>query len=296
MRLVVKQNDSTISEFRFAKGPIYIGRHRNSQIFLQHRAVSRQHAVIYQQEDEQWLVEDLDSPNKTYLNDEAIHRSELKTGDVIRVVDFSIEVNVDEDEENAHPMDMEDTFTKTAYNLESSLVTGVQDVVIRKPEAEQAPGVQLPAQSLMDLAEAAEIISDATNPDELVLALLNVVLKQFDANRVWCALRMSPAGPMTAHAGKGRDGKPVEVETVKLKDKITQAVDRGQYMVMPGVASEGEDEEPVGSAMIAPILRPSGCFGVVYVDNEAGQGHFGLSELDHLTMLTIHTAGTMRKL
>ncbi|MHC4215493.1 MAG: FHA domain-containing protein, partial [Planctomycetota bacterium] len=51
MRLTVKQNESTINEFEFQQSPIYIGRHANSQIYLGHRAVSRQHAVIFQDKD-----------------------------------------------------------------------------------------------------------------------------------------------------------------------------------------------------------------------------------------------------
>lgn len=296
MRLVVKQNESTISEFRFAKGPIYIGRHRNSQIFLQHRAVSRQHAVIYQQEDETWTVEDLDSANKTYVNDEPIHRSELKTGDVIRVADFCIEVNLEQDVEEVKPIDMEDTLTKTAYNLEASLATPPHDIVVRQPEAAHAPAMRLPASRLTDFSEAAESISEVGSPDEIVVTLLNILLEQFKANRVWCALRTGPAGPMTAHAGRQKDGKPVELDAIRLRDKVTQAVEKRQYLVLPRVAAEIEQEEKIRSAMIAPILRPSGCFGILYVDNSIDQGHYSLSDLDYLMLLTIHTAAAMRKL
>jgi pSer/pThr/pTyr-binding forkhead associated (FHA) protein len=51
MRLVVKQNGRTVNEFRFTKGPIYIGRQESSQVFLHDGAVSRQHAVIFNTQD-----------------------------------------------------------------------------------------------------------------------------------------------------------------------------------------------------------------------------------------------------
>ena len=66
MRLVVKQGDRTVNELQFEKGPIYIGRHSNSQVFLPDKTVSRQHAVIYNTKDGQWVVEDLESANKTF--------------------------------------------------------------------------------------------------------------------------------------------------------------------------------------------------------------------------------------
>ena len=95
MRLVVKQNGETVNEFRFTKGPIYIGRQEKNQITLPNPAVSRQHAVLFNTQDGKWTVEDLDSANKTYLNDQAIHKVEIKTGDCLRIVDFTIEINIE---------------------------------------------------------------------------------------------------------------------------------------------------------------------------------------------------------
>ena len=39
-----------------------------------------------------WVVEDLNSANKTFLNDNVIHKAELNDDDVVRIADFSIEV------------------------------------------------------------------------------------------------------------------------------------------------------------------------------------------------------------
>lgn len=80
MRLVVKQDGRKVNELQFTAGPVYIGRGVNSQVFLPDRAVSRQHAVIFTTQDGKWMVEDLDSANKTYLNDKQIHKVEVKKG------------------------------------------------------------------------------------------------------------------------------------------------------------------------------------------------------------------------
>ena len=45
MRLVIRRESSLINDLRFDHGPIYIGSHRKSQVFLPDRGVSRQHAV-----------------------------------------------------------------------------------------------------------------------------------------------------------------------------------------------------------------------------------------------------------
>ncbi|MFZ0035088.1 MAG: FHA domain-containing protein [Sedimentisphaerales bacterium] len=94
MRLLVKQGERTINECHFDKGPICIGRH-TSQVILPGRAVSRQHAVIQNPNPGVWIIEDLGSSNKTYLNNVEIQKSEIKTGDTIRISDFHINVDFD---------------------------------------------------------------------------------------------------------------------------------------------------------------------------------------------------------
>jgi len=53
------------------------------------------------------------------------------------------------------------------------------------------------------------------------------------------------------------------------------------------------EQQGVRSAMIAPIMDPTGCFGVIYVDNALEQQPYTLSDLDYLMMLAIHTAAIL---
>jgi len=295
MRLTVKQSDSTINEFQFGRGPIYIGRHLNSQIFLRDRAVSRQHAVIFQTEDGKWMVEDLDSANKTYLNDDAVHKAEVKTGDILRICDFTIEIDLEEDADVEKPIDLEDTLTKTAYSMKAALATPPHEIIVRKPNEGHAPAMRLPAQRLTDFSYATEMLCKANDLDELLLALLDITLKQFSAAHAWCALRRRTAGPMTHHAGKQPDGRRVELNDIKLNDKITQAVEEGQFLVLPRVSAQTEEEQGIRSAIIAPIMRPDGCFGILYVDNAMDREHYSLSDLDYLMLLATHTAAILER-
>jgi pSer/pThr/pTyr-binding forkhead associated (FHA) protein len=295
MRLTVKQEESTISEFEFTEGPIYIGRHSDSQIYLGHRAVSRQHAVLFQTEQGSWMIEDLDSTNKTYLNDEAVHKAEVGTGDVIRIIDFAIEVDLGIGAETGKPINMEDTLTRTAYDMESSLTTAMPEVLVRETKG-NAPDMRLVAERLKDFSQAVEATCKARSEDELLVTLLDVALRQFAANRAWCALRSQPTGPMTSHAGKARDGQVIGLNDIRLHAKITDAVEKGQYMVLPRVSAQIEELEGIRSAMVAPILRPRGCFGVIYVDNALGSDHYGLSDLDYLMLVTIHSAAMLDKI
>ncbi len=285
MRLVVKKGDRTIEEFRFGEGPIYIGRQPNSQVFLPEATVSRQHAVIFISGDGKWIVEDLDSANQTYLNEKSIHRAEIKTGDRLCISDFTLEVYLEDETETDKPTHLEDTL------VTSSDSRGPQ-IIVRRPDAEHAPEIKLPAKRVRDFMEATEAICRAKGPDKLLQVLLGVMLRQFGGYRSWCALRNESTGPMTSHAGKSREGEAVALSDININDQITQAVEKGQFLLLPQVSGQVEGQR-IRSAMIAPIMDPTGCFGALYVDNAVDHEQYNLSDLDYLMLLAISTAAIL---
>ena len=128
---------------------------------------------------------------------------------------------------------------------------------MRKPDAGHAPAMRLPAKRLSDFSQACDAICRSKNLEDLLVTLLNIGLKQFGAFHTWCALREQPSGPMTYHAGKRRDGQAVDLSEIKLADKINQAVERSQSLVMPRVGADVEEKARIRSALIAAIAGPT---------------------------------------
>ena len=290
MRMVVKQKDGNTKEFNFNEGPISIGRGADSQVFLPDKAVSRKHAVVHAADDGTWTLEDLGSSNKTFLNDQAVTKAQIKHGDCLRITDFTIDIVFEDDAVEEAPPHPEDTL-----QLEAALTTPKHETVVRRPDAQHAPAMRLAAGRLTDFAKATEIIFDADSVDNLLLTLLDITMKQFDAYHVWCALRTQGDGPMICHGGRRRDGSPVQLNELLLSDKITQAVEKGQFVVLPRVSAQMEAKERIRSAMIASIMRPNGCFGVLYVDNAMVHEHYSLSDLDYLMLIAMHTAAILKR-
>ena len=290
MFLVVKQGGRTVNEFRSDKGPVSIGRGPDNNILLPNKAVSKKHAVIFNAENGKWTVEDMDSANKTYLNDQAVHKAEIKTGDVLHIADFTIEVNFDHDTIAGKTVFPQDTSTA------SVLARGPQ-IISRELDTPQSPPIRFPSARAKDFMQATEAICKANSTDKVLLALLDVVAKQFNTYHVWCALRNQPAGPMTCHAGRQRDGQAVELSDIKLNENITQAVEKSQFLLflfsrIPNQVEQGQ----IRSAVIAPVMSPAGCFGALYADNAIGDEHYSLSDLDYLMILGIHTTARLTNL
>ncbi len=292
MRLVLKQNGQIVKEFQFTRGPVYIGRHTDSHIFLRDRTVSRHHAVIFGTQDGTWMVEDLDSANKTYLNDQPIHKAKIKTGDRLRITDFTIEIYLENGGNSERPISLEDTLSKTAYSLQDTLTKtsyAQQQIIVRRPDAEHVPDIKFPAKRAKAFAQATEQICKADGPEQVLAALLRIAAKQFSPYHVWCGLRNQPAGPISCHAGKERSGKTVQLSEIKFSEKVTEALEKGQFLLLPRVLDQ-KDVEKINSVMIAPIKGQGGCFGVIYIDNAMDHERYTLGDMDYLILLAIHTA------
>ena len=289
MRLILRKDGKAVKEFRFPKGPVYIGRHVHSQVFLPDREVSRQHAAIFATRDGKWVVEDLESANGTYLNGKKIHQEQLKSGDGLRLGGFAIEISLETGESAGEAVHLDDTLVPQIGKPAVTPARAVPETIVRKPDVEHAPDIRLPAKRAKEFLQATETICRANGADEVLKALLGILLKDFAACHCWGALRNVAEGPMTCHAGRTQDGRGVELGEIIVKEKVTQAVDKKEFLLIPRVSSAA-DEPKVRSAMIAPIIDPTGCFGILYVDNAMDQGQYTLSDLDYLMLLAIHTA------
>jgi len=323
LRLVVRQGDRVINEFRFDAGPVRIGRHVASHVCLPDKSVSKQHAVIYCVEDAQWMAEDLDSANKTYLNNKPIHKAKIKAGDILRICDYNIEVSFNEIAVEQKPAPAEKPAPVQTAEVKSSAATTVAgktvagkpakdksgetrrasallardaQIIARRPGAEKPAPIRFQGERAADFLKSITQISRAENIDGLLTTLLEIIPKQFKAYQIWCTLRTATDGPMTANSGIGRDGKPVDFNTLKINEKIDEAIANGEFLLFVfSRLPDQEDKTSVRSVLIAPVVSSAGCFGAVYLNNCFLDDHYNLGDLDYLMLLTMHAATVLER-
>jgi hypothetical protein len=284
MRLTVKRGDDLINELRFSRGPIYIGRQIGSQIFLPDKAVSRQHTVIYTTTDGKWMVEDLDSANKTYLNGEAKHKAEIKNGDVLKVADFRIEVHIGESGKQDSSASLEDTLHATLHEAQ---------IVFRHLDSADAPLIRMRAKRGKDFSYAAAAICKCRNIQELQAALVDLLFRQFNPFRGWAALRKNSAEAMEVSKGRRISGQAVKLEELCLEPRIGEAIRDHCYILVTRLPMQ-QEEDKIGSAIIAPIMCEDACFGVLYADSLLDHEHYGLNDLDYLILVSLIAGAFVR--
>lgn len=289
MRLFVSLGESSVNELKFDRGPIYVGRQMGSQVFLPDKAVSRQHAVFYTTKDGTWILEDLGSSNKTYLNSQAIHKNELQHNDVVRIADFLIRVSLEDDEDQSRHVQMEDTLVG-AQQIRRDLHT-----VERYLLAGDAPPIKFPAKWMHTYHQSLEAMGQQKTLDKLYQTTMDVLFRQFKAMDVWMAMRQAPSGPMDIQDGRKLTTEHVKREELAVPASLDEALKGSKYLLIHQLPRQIANRG-IRSVMIAPILAGGDSYGVIYIENSKEHSHYSLPDLDFLILLSINLAQMIRAL
>jgi len=288
MKLLIHQIDGTVKEVKYSRGPIYIGRRKGCQVFLPDRTVSRQHAVIYD-EGSKWILEDIESASKTYLNDNPIHKAQLHDGDTIRISIFTMDVVLGKNHEHEKE--------HTRLYMEETMVPAKGDlhVEIRQPASSSAAPVKIPTKRIKEFSKAVVKINDCDSLKDLHKTLIELVLSQFKAVDAWVGLRESSEGSMERTGGKRRNTVRIDRDHLAAGKCIEDVMKKCHYALVPEFPREVM-AEGVRSAIIAPIVRDKKCYGVVYAENSSDHGHYVVADLDYLMLITIVAGAAIEKL
>lgn len=287
MRLIVKRGDNVLNELRFSKGPIYIGRQIGSQIFLPDRAVSRQHTVLYTTTEGKWVAEDLDSANKTYLNNDVIHKAEIKDQDIIKVSDFQIEIHIEESEKQGTGVSLEDTLHATLHEAQ---------IVIRHLDGADAPLIKMQAKRGRDFAAAANAICKCEDNTELVSEMIELLFRQIKPFHMWIGIKSDPEGAIEISKGKENSGKTVKFEELVFAERVTEAMKNHNYILIPRLPLRAESDNKVNSAIIVPIMCEVNCYGAIYADNSLDHERYGINDLDYVILAAMMAGAFVKNL
>ncbi|HEY5601648.1 MAG TPA: FHA domain-containing protein [Gammaproteobacteria bacterium] len=90
-KLVKTQNGEVLEEYSMTQSTLKIGRASDNDVILHDETVSSHHAVITavtvsdNEAVKEYRIQDLQSTNKTFVNNKAITECKLQDGDVVRV-------------------------------------------------------------------------------------------------------------------------------------------------------------------------------------------------------------------
>ena len=167
-KLTLRYEASVLKEIPLRKPHVSIGRAPDNDVVIDNLAVSGHHAKLLVEEG-RYMVEDLNSMNGTFLNNQRVRRSPLKTGDEILIGKHAL---VFDDEGHSVPIFMGAGWEKSQEMPKVAEQTMVLDTKKRREFLAKATAIATEGSS----AEAAEklgclvVLAGKTNHKEYILS------------------------------------------------------------------------------------------------------------------------------
>ncbi len=137
LRIRVSLKGRPVRAYAFSKDSITVGRDPGSDVFLDNPGISREHCRIALHPSGSYAMEDLDSANGVFVNDQQVKMHFIRNNDVLHVGKFALWFTYDEDRrgEQADAKRLASTQDEGTTVLR---VAELQEMIVSLREAETA--------------------------------------------------------------------------------------------------------------------------------------------------------------
>jgi phosphoserine phosphatase RsbU/P len=289
--LELLKNDAPATRFAIDGDRAVIGRSNDCDVPLDVAAVSRRHAAVLRAEG-RFFVEDLESRNGTYLNDErVVDRTPLRDGDELLICGQTLRfhgdagppgINLDQSTDLAGLMD-DDTQKPGRASVMATFDVGGGGSASWRLSAK--PEVKLSA-----LLEITNSLGKALSVDEILPKLLDSLFKIFvQADRGFVVMRPKPGGPLVPVAVKSR--REGDEQKLRISRTIVEEAVQTRRAILSADAATDERfgmaqsiaDFSIRSMICAPMIDSDGvAFGVIQIDTLNQKSRFTDDDLEVL--------------
>jgi pSer/pThr/pTyr-binding forkhead associated (FHA) protein len=228
VKLQLKFNAAVIKEHPFTKDELTVGRKPENDIVIDNPAVSGRHARIVKQGDE-YLIEDLNSTNGTFLKDRKILKAVLHNKDEVFIAKHSI-------------VFLNDQETASPAASASQSVSSDSTVVMSAPPKPVAPSTGGTSRPAAEAVGALRVVAGESNAPSFSMVGLTTYIGKSDQAQV--RLKGFFAPDMAACIARKPEGYFLKV----LKEKTVKV--NGQVVVDQSPLNVGDKIEIAGLTLM----------------------------------------------
>lgn len=277
--LLTENGPKAGTKYKLDSPKVVVGRHPECDVVVEVGAVSRHHAQFLEIGG-QYYVEDLNSRNGTFVNDEIVRgRHRLHEGDRIKVCDVSFRFGVIPSlmDDDVSSVIMDDRPHDQSQVMSRLDVVGGSVAIVTSPEAK--------LQALIDISRS---LSRSLAIERVLPTLLESLFKLFvQADRGFIVLRNEEGELIPRHTKLRRDddrmirlSKTILKQVVDTKQAIlsTDTMDDQRFELSESIA-----DFRIRSFIIAPLIDAEGTvLGAIQLDSLDHRNRFKPEDLDLL--------------
>ncbi len=297
-----------------------MGRHPECEVILDNASISRQHAQILESHGS-YFLEDMRSRNGTYLNEELIEgRQELKDGDLIRICDATIRIDLHASASNVNIQTLGETPPLGADGpagvefdaIDESRIFILPDSYV-EPEFESASNVRRKAElprpndsrtiarpevKLRGIMEIARALGGQLEVDAVLPKLLGTLFNIFPlADQGFVLLKDSDSNKLKVKATQARGGRQADAVAVSMT-VVRYVMKTGESILSANITDDSRFKKStslarmgVRSMMCVPLLNEEEePLGVIQIVSRSETQSFDDDDLDLLESLSMQAS------
>ncbi|MCK4343293.1 MAG: SpoIIE family protein phosphatase [Phycisphaerae bacterium] len=273
MRLIVLQSEAMIADVVCGTEAIYVGSGEGCRVQLTDARIAARQIVVYPERKGSWMLDQLESAcevsvNGTHISDKA----ELKTGDQIQILDYTIRVYPDYEEQPTAQTAVGTSRAQLERFAQARLPVGA---TLKKADEQ----VTLHPEQLAAIGRACVSVSGWATVEEFMDSALQTLLVTFAAQRAWMGVRRVSYGSLEYVEGRLITGQSTDMPEIG-SDLKPRVLDRAQFILVP-LLKAGERV----SILSGPLVGPDGTLGMVYIDSGETGRRFDLRDMDFFALL-----------
>jgi Nif-specific regulatory protein len=289
-KLLIHKNMHFQEEKCFSDIPnnfITIGRTANNDIILESPEVSRLHAMIYLQDDGQYILTDKSSRNFTMVADEPISQYSLSHGTTFQIADYLLTF-LKNSKSQKKP---EKVRISNQIPIREDFSQDSRTVLTTAKKMSEAPGAhQDPNKRLSIILSLSNQLVQIIDYNELVQKILDICMQTLDAERGFLAL-INHQEELVFSGLKGFSGDSGNLRISKTM--IDTVLKEGRSILTSNAVMEKAYKSSksviayqLKSVICAPLRFHDDVKGCIYFDNPSKEARFRQEDLEFLTILS----------
>jgi signal transduction histidine kinase len=302
-RLIVIKGADEGKQVDLTEPILTVGRDSTNQVRLHDTEVSRRHAEFRQENGDYKLV-DIGSANGTFVNNEKVQETVLRSGDHILIGQSILVYTTGRTSDQPAP-DLADQIRMIARQddeLSSAIIKTIGEAegsrILAQPDQAGTPWLKNALANLSIMYETIQAVSHILDLDQLLERIMELIFRSIEADRGCIVLCDRDTGQFEPKAVRWREGANTQ-EKIALSRTIVEYVLREKQGILVSDASRDERFNPgqsivrfgIHEAICVPMKGRHETLGVLYLDTQrspreiiASQNPAGKLTEDHLAL------------
>lgn len=291
IELIIVEGVNKGVRYPFNGNEIRIGRNNDNQIILEDEKVSRHHCSIIRHPDNRFEINDLNSTNKTFVNEVEVHSRDLNVGDLVRIGDTLFLFTTVVDTEKVLQDDVVRKGTRVITITEMKIAPEESKLLDSSSIGDNLDALKKAHRDLAIIYKIGTLINAIQDTNELLNVLADKLVEVVHPDRVVLLLFGNGRGKIINRVVRTKYNDVEEASHISMS-MVQESVSEGLAILSYDALADERFKHKqsvilnrIRSAICVPIKIRNSVLGAIYLDTHVRLRHFTEQDLQFISII-----------